>query len=255
MKTTKRKRDWYAEQHAFLERIAPEHHFHRVFDGLPGIYFFAKNKRGETLFCSPNLPTNHGLASIEEMLGKTDNDLTPGPLAVKYLSDDDEIYRTGKALPPTIEICMDHVGLPAWYRTCKYPIKDRAGRVIGIMGTFHEVISPHPDRLETESVSRATKLLEANLTTFPSAEMLSAAVGMNVRSLQRNFHKFFRMSPRIYWMKLRIRKACELISSQKLTLAQISMELGFFDQSNFTKHFRSHAGMTPKMYAQRVART
>ncbi len=46
METTKQNRDWKAEQAALLSALAPEWHFHRVFDGLPEIYFFAKNKRG-----------------------------------------------------------------------------------------------------------------------------------------------------------------------------------------------------------------
>lgn len=55
-----------------------------------------KNRCGQTLFCSSNLPHNHGLRDETEMLGKTDFDLTPGPLAEKYVADDAEIYRSGE---------------------------------------------------------------------------------------------------------------------------------------------------------------
>lgn len=253
MKTTKQKRNWQVEQAAFLSALAPEWHFHRAFDGLPDIYFFAKNKRGETLFCSSNLPVNHGLQNVAAMIGKTDHDLTPGPLAVKYLSDDAEIYRTGLPLPPTIEICIDQVGLPAWYRTCKYPLKDRDDRVIGIMGTFQRVTDLKSLPVYAGAIATVQSVLEDNLGEFPSIEALAKLVGMTTRSFQRQFQKLYRMSPRTYWMKLRIRKACEYISSGQLGLSAIAMELGFFDQSNFSKHFRFHAGMTPKSFSQRYS--
>ena len=253
MKTTSRKRNWVAEQQAFIEQIAPDCHFHCAFDGLYGVYFFVKNIRGETLFCSKNLPANHGLKSVGEMIGKTDHELTPGPLAIKYLSDDEEIYRTGLPLPPTIEICMDHVGLPAWYRTCKYPIKDRVGHVIGVMGTFQELHDRHSHALQTEGVPEVLRVLEDSLEEFPPIERLAAHAGTNVRNLQRSFKRHYRMSPRTYWMKLRIRKACACIASSQISLAQISSALGFCDQSSFSKHFRRHAGMTPKQYSRRHA--
>ncbi len=253
MKTPNQTRDWEAEQARFLKEIAPYWHFHRVFDGLPGIYFFAKNQAGETLFCSSNLPANHGLKNESAMLGKTDQELTPGPLAAKYLSDDAEIYRTGQPLPPTIELCIDHVGLPDWYRTCKYPIKNRAGEVIGVMGTFKLAEDAHFPAINFRELERMRQFLEEDLTRFPGIALLAEKSEMSARSFQRRFQDLYRMSPRTYWMKLRIRKACDYIASGKFTLMQIAIELGFFDQSNFSKHFRAHAGMTPKKYSQRFA--
>jgi AraC-like DNA-binding protein len=252
MKTTPRSRNWPLEREQFLREIAPEFHFQRVFDGLPGIYFFVKNKSGETLFCSSNLPWNHGMHSELEMVGKTDHDLTPGPLAEKYLADDAEIYRTGEPLPPTVEICIDHVGLPDWYRTCKYPVKNRSGQTIGIMGTFQAAdatLSSHPDAPQLE---QARLLLTANLQVFPQLTTLIQFSQISPRHFQRLFNLVYGMSPQTYWMKLRIRTACEQISETQLSILQIAMSLGFYDQSSFTKHFRKHTGMTPAAWRQRT---
>jgi AraC-like DNA-binding protein len=252
MKTPKRKRDWDSEQVSFLAEISPHWHFYRVFDGLPGIYFFAKNRAGETLFCSSNLPANHGLEDESAMLGKTDHELTPGPLAVKYLSDDAEIYRTGQPLPPTMEHCIDHVGLPNWYRTCKYPIKNRAGDIIGIMGTFQLANDPGLPSNDFADLERARLFLGNDLCHFPSIKSLAELAGMSVRNFQRQFQDLYRMSPRTYWMKLRIRQACYKIREDDQSLLQVAHELGFYDQSAFTKHFRKHAGMSPKQYARKL---
>ncbi len=215
-----------------------------------GSLFFAKNRAGQTLFCSSNLPHNHGLSDESEMLGKTDFDLTPGPLAEKYIADDAEIYRTGEPLPPVIEVCLDHVGLPNWYRTCKYPIKSRTGEVIGIMGTFqlasiHETNDPQRGQLET-----ARLLISNQLECFPGVTFLAACSKMSPRNFQRTFTKLFGFSPQTYWIKLRIRAACDRIRESKISLLAISSELGFYDQSSFTKHFRKHVEMTPHQFAK-----
>ena len=84
--------DWEQEREAFINQISPDAHFNRAMDGLPGVYFFVKNPRGQTLFCRSNLPHNHGLPEESEVFGKTDFDLTPGPLADKYVANDAEVY-------------------------------------------------------------------------------------------------------------------------------------------------------------------
>ncbi len=80
-------RDWAAEQRKFLDAIAPESHFHRAFDGLGDTFFFAKNLAGETLFFSRGILPHIGLQSEEQMLGATDEDLTPGPFAAHLLDE------------------------------------------------------------------------------------------------------------------------------------------------------------------------
>jgi AraC-like DNA-binding protein len=249
MKTPNRKDDWVMKREQFLKEIAPESHFYRVIDGLPDTYFFVKNRLGQTLFCSANLPHNHGLRSESEMIGKTDVELTPGALADKYLLDDAEIYRTGEPLNPQIEICIDHVGLPNWYRTCKYPVKNRNGKVIGIMGTFQLANIDYQKDPIRGQLEAARSMLGNHLLEFPGIHVLANCSNMSVRNFQRVFKKTFGNSPYTYWMKLRIRAASELLRSKRLSLIQVSSQLGFYDQSSFTKHFRRHVGETPRAFA------
>jgi AraC-like DNA-binding protein len=241
---------WQKEREAFLKSIAPDSHFYRVFDDLPDTYFFVKNKLGQTLFCSSNLPHNHGFRDETEMLGKTDADLTPGALSEKYLADDAKIYDSGEALPPQIEVCVDHVGLPNWYRTCKYPVKDRSGNVIGIMGTFQLASIDGASRIREGGLETACQLLACHLERFPGIALLAKCCKMSVRNFQRSFSCTFRCSAQTYWMKLRIRSACQQIRSQEFSIAEISSDLGFYDQSSFTKHFKKHTGKTPKDYSK-----
>jgi AraC-like DNA-binding protein len=71
-----------------------------------------------------------------------------------------------------------------------------------------------------------------------------------VRQLQRRFTDALGLSPRDYWMKCRIRSACESILRGDEKLGALSVRLGFCDQSSFTAQFRRHTGVTPSTFAR-----
>lgn len=242
---------WQEKREAFLARIDPAYQFYRVFETLPGIYFYAKNEAGETLFATDDLAHHHGFSGEPEMIGKTDHDLTPGALAEEYLADDRRIYETGEPLPPKFEPWIDNVGLPEWYRSCKYPIKDRSGQVIGVMGTLTPWGSVATEQVVLRRLKPAIDLLKANLDAFPPIAGLAQSCHYSVRQFQRVFKETFALSPRTYWMKLRIRAACESLRRKEEDIVTLAMRLGFWDQSSFTFHFRKHTGMTPRAYAMR----
>lgn len=243
-----RPRDWKAEQREFLEKLDPDSHFHRAFDGFDDIYFFAKNLAGETLFFSRGILHHHGLEHPEQMLGHTDDELTPGPLADHYRADDQHVIRTAQPLIGRLELWFDDVGLPDWFLVNKFPLFDRKHRVIGVMGTLRTSHGTLPPQSGGAWLVPAMNRLRESPATFPRLEDLAAACGMSVRHLQRSFHDLCGMSPRTYWMKCRVRRACQLLRAEGETIATVSRTLGFCDQSNFTHHFHQHTGRTPREF-------
>jgi len=246
-------RDWADEQRRFLEAIAPESHFHRAFDGLGDTFFFAKNLAGETLFFSRGILPHIGLDRDEQMLGATDEELTPGPFAAHYRADDRTVIETKQPLIGHVDVWFDEVGLPDWYETNKYPIFDRAGRVIGVMGTLRRCHTGTAPGMTGTRLGPALSILRQELQRFPPLSRLAKACGMSPRHLQRSFHELFGFGPRTYWMKCRIRAACKSLRARRRSIAEVSVDLGFCDQSNFTLHFRRHAGVTPSAYIRQPA--
>lgn len=53
-----------------------------------------------------------------------------------------------------------------------------------------------------------------------------------------------------YIIQLRIKKACNLLSTQKSHISSIAFECGFHNLSNFNRQFRKFVGCTPKDYRQ-----
>lgn len=251
-KPSSNRRDWAEEQERFLAQIAAESHFHRVFDGLGDIFFFAKNLAGETLFFSPGILPHIGLERYEQMLGATDDDLTPGPFAAHYRADDRVVIESKKPLVGHVDVWFDEVGLPDWYETNKYPIFDRAGGVIGVMGTLRACRGVAPPGAVGGRLGPAIVILRAELTRFPPVARLAAKCGLSTRQFQRSCREVFSFSPRTVWMKCRIRVACEALRKGQEPIIAVSNRLGFCDQSSFTQHFRRHTGLTPSAYVRRA---
>lgn len=245
--------NWEEKRLAFIREIAADSHFHRVFDSLGDIHFFAKNLDGETLFFSQGLLAHHGLQQDSQMIGKTDEELTPGSWAKRYVEDDKWVMKTGLSKLGILELWYDEVGLPGFYLTNKYPLKNEQGKVVGIMGTIQaarvdlETLNP-----AAQSIMPAIQLLQAELVHFPSMEQLANKCFLSVRQVERLFRQSLGMSPRTYWMKCRLRKSCELLNVGRETISSIASMLGFCDQSNFCRHFRQHIGKSPKEYQKKA---
>jgi AraC family transcriptional regulator len=56
-----------------------------------------------------------------------------------------------------------------------------------------------------------------------------------------------------YVERSRIQRAKSLIRGDLMPLAEVAQEVGFADQSHFTRRFRVHEGRTPAAYAREHA--
>ena len=72
---------WRRERERWLGALAPAGLFHRLFDHVPGVYFFAKNREGRLMFASEGLRRRYAMRDETEILGMTDFDLNPGSMA------------------------------------------------------------------------------------------------------------------------------------------------------------------------------
>lgn len=98
---------------------------------------------------------------------------------------------------------------------------------------------------KTAWFSQATTLLETNVDTPPQYAELAASLDMSYESFRKRFTKEAGMSPGQYFIQLRMKRACELLISQNVTIKEVSLELGFFDEFHFSKQFKKVIGMTP----------
>jgi AraC family transcriptional regulator len=84
---------------------------------------------------------------------------------------------------------------------------------------------------------------------------LSAEAGVHPVHLSRVFRKCKRDGIGDYIRRLRIKAACEKMLTSESTLADISFDTGFADQSHFTRVFRGFTGMSPEKFRRILGTT
>ena len=83
---------------------------------------------------------------------------------------------------------------------------------------------------------------------------LAAVAGLSPFHFARKFKTMVGMPPHSYVTKMRIERACLLLAETDVPLREIARDLGYSDQSGFTKVFGDHMGMPPGAYRRVTAR-
>jgi AraC-like DNA-binding protein len=70
---------------------------------------------------------------------------------------------------------------------------------------------------------------------------------LNKYQLIRHFKQQVGVTPSVYLTRLRVELAKNLLAQGHL-LVEVALESGFYEQSHFTRHFRTYTGITPDNY-------
>ena len=118
--------------------------------------------------------------------------------------------------------------------------------------TKRVVIKERGNSMPRHLMGRAIEFIQENLGQNLSLAEISALVEMSPYHFCRLFKRGTGFSPHQYVREERIRRARILLAEHRLSLVEIANELGFSDQSHFTRTFRAVAGVTPSRYAASV---
>lgn len=239
------------EAKTFSETIGGTEAF-KLFDHLPGYSFFAKDLEGTIVGANRPFYERFGFHSKEEIVGKSDFDLFPAGLADKFRRDDLTVMENGEAMLGIVELFLNRQGIPDWYLTNKLPVRDRDGGVIGVMGTVRNYATQAKIIQPFVQIEAAVDFIRDHFREHLSIRDLAGRVGLSPRQFDRKFQEAFKISPQQFIIKTRILAGCEALAQLDQPIADIASELGFCDQSSFTRHFRKQMGMTPLQYRKRL---
>jgi AraC family transcriptional regulator len=90
--------------------------------------------------------------------------------------------------------------------------------------------------------------LEENLTGDVSLIELSRLTGLSQSRLARGFKVSTGLPPYAWVLQERVRKAQQLLADSNISIASVARQIGFADQSHFTKVFRRTTGVTPNSW-------
>lgn len=236
------------ERAGWIAQLSPASHFHTLFDHIPGVFFFAKDRKGRTMFASRGILRLYQMRDEEEMLGLTDHDLNPAIMATGYVSDDQRLL-TGKAeMIERLELWFDPQGLPDWFVVTKLPVCDGHRRRIGVMGVLRRA-DEHEKQLPVfQTVSRAVEIIRRDYAMPLTIAALAKASSASPRQFQRRFKSTFGITPQEFLIKTRVLVAAQLLEETNLSAAEIAERCGFADASAFSEQFHQRTKMTPTQY-------
>jgi AraC family transcriptional regulator len=115
--------------------------------------------------------------------------------------------------------------------------------------TRRTALKVHGTAMPRYLLRRAIDFINEGLGSDMSLIAIAACVDMSPYHFCRLFKRSTGLSPLQYVRRERIHRAQQLIAEHQLSLAEIADELGFSDQSHFTRTFRGILGVTPSQYS------
>lgn len=219
-----------------------------LFDDLHGIECFVKDTEGRRVQVSAGIWKRLGLASAAEMIGKKDHDIFPPHIADQYIRSDQEVLRTGQPLVGIIEIWVNEQGSFDWFFINKYPVFGRDGSIIGIMGTLREAGALQKSMASQSPLGKVADYIRTHFAEPSSMATLSKVAGLSERQLRRRFQQEFGVGINAFLLKARVHAAADSLIRRDVPISEIALEVGFCDQSAFTRAFRERMGLTPREY-------
>ena len=237
----------------FFRRLADGGALAPLFDHLPQVYLFVKDLDHRFVKVNRAWLITHGCADEAEAIGKSDFDFHPPALATHYVEEDKRVMDSRLALADQAWLVLSADGMPNWYRCTKLPLFDKQNNVIGIAG----VMLPYNHAGEASGeYHRLTAACDYVLTHYPepiTVAHLAKRANLSVSHLQREFQRLFGMSPTDYLMRVRLMMARRQLEHTTAPVGSVALDCGFYDQSHFTRAFRTATGMTPLAYRRRFA--
>jgi PAS domain S-box-containing protein len=140
------------------DRLARERNMLRtLIDNLPD-FIYAKDRKSRFLLANRAAARVMGVEHPEHLLGKSDFDFHSNVLASGYYAGEQEVMDSGEALVNRQEATIDPDGNHIDVLTTKVPLRDEAGRVIGIIGINRDITA----RVKIEAeVCKARETAEA----------------------------------------------------------------------------------------------
>lgn len=127
----------------------------------------------------------------------------------------------------------------------------------------HEIRKPYEeqrylegavDRHSDELIIQIQFWMQTNLNSTLSLKAVAEQFSISQRSFTRRFKAAIGINAMNYWQQLKMAAAKDLLASSNLSIQEISFQVGYQDQSHFSKIFKKELGTTPRDYRVMVKR-
>ena len=110
------------------------------------------------------------------------------------------------------------------------------------------------DRRPPRWLGQVQEFLATDLAVVPDLSTLASVAGVHRVHVARAFRDHLGCTVGDYVRRLRVRRACELLTSTTTPLSDVAVRAGFFDQSHMTRVVKQFLGVTPAALRRDCAR-
>ena len=215
---------------------------------LPDVFFYVKDLESRFRYLNRLTWEGLGAKSEAEALGKSDVDFHPPAMATAYVAEDRQVMRDGAVLNRIWLVHNLGLRLPQWVVSSKVPLFNPRGNVVGLAGVMYLLESPQLRAHYFQELEPAVRYLEQRANEVVDMAEVARQVPCSRTQLNRRFRILLHVTPTEYLMAIRIQTARRLLAHSDLDVAQIAVDVGFCDQSHFTRRFRLVTGETPAAF-------
>ncbi len=104
----------------------------------------------------------------------------------------------------------------------------------------------------SDKVYKALAYLEKNYANSKHIHDMAEEFNINADYLSKIFKHATGLTPSEYLINLRLAKAVELLNSTDLSIAEISVKVGFDDPAYFARQFKKTMGLSPSSYKKDI---
>ena len=242
-----------ASKSEFFSQLAEPFTGEALFDCLPDLVFFIKNSRSEYIVVNQTLAERCGHRNKTELIGRRADELFPPPLGQSYRAQDDWVLRKGEAILGQLELHFYPSGGRGWCLTNKLPLRDRRGRVVGLMGISKDLYAANERSEDFSHVAEAVRQIQEHYDEQLRVKDLAATARLSEYQFEQRIRRIFQLTPGQLIQKVRMEAAVSRLRQTEQPIATVAQDCGYSDQSAFTRQFRQTVGLSPSQY-RRVAR-
>ena len=219
-----------------------------TFAALGDVYFFMKDRAGRFIGANQQQLDKLGLKAEAELIGKTDFDFFPSYMIAHYAEDDAQVMRTRVPILRRVELVANPDGSISWHVTSKFPLLDRDGACVGIIGCMRDFERSENAWQPYRRMNAAVAYISQHYAEPIHVADLAKVANLSLSQFERRFRTVFEQTPSRFLIRYRLTRASQILVHREETLAHIAQEVGFYDHSHFSREFQKLFGMSPGRY-------
>lgn len=137
----------------------------------------------------------------------------------------------------------------------EFQVRNILSELFLCIGRSLQHVYKEQEKHESKNLYRIRQMvdfIQAHYAEPLSLEQIAESASISTRECIRCFQNTIGIAPKQYLLRLRIQKACRLLVSSEMRIAEICEICGFQDQSYFAKLFHRETGYSPGMYRKNM---